>query len=86
MSKIPSGISTYNLLHYAQSIRNARFEKYDWGTQENIRRYGQPEAPEYQLAKIRSTDIALIWSWNDFLADPDDVQQLVSSLTGKSNL
>ena len=36
----PSGTGYRNLLHYGQIINSERFQRYDFGTQENLKRYG----------------------------------------------
>ncbi len=49
----PGGTSMLNLLHWSQALRNGqRLCMLDFGAAENRVRYGQPTAPEYDLARI----------------------------------
>lgn len=48
-SHAPAGASVRNQLHFAQIIRGGYFRKYDFGSMENIRRYGQMIPPLYRF-------------------------------------
>ena len=53
----PSGTSMKAMLHYKQLIFDQnkhfpKFVKYDYGKAENLKKYGQPTAPEYDLSLI----------------------------------
>jgi len=87
LSHVPAGTSIFDFGHFAQLWKVARdgqpkFVKYDYGTAGNMRRYGVPKPPEYQLHKIADgpTKLALYSGSIDTLADPRDVEWLVSSL------
>jgi len=54
--------------------------KFDFGEQENRRRYNSIESPIYDLSAINSTNIALIYTGNDWLNDMKDVYLLKKSL------
>lgn len=75
----PAGASTQTVLHYAQLVNSGRFCKYDYGSKENIKRYGQSKPPEYDLSKVK-TPVTLMWGQNDWLADPRDVKYLAKKL------
>ena len=47
-----------------------KFVHFDWGTEENIARYGQATPPEYDLGYV-TCPVSLFWSDNDLLADPE---------------
>lgn len=75
----PAGTSTQNIAHYVQLLSAKRMQHYDYGATENRRRYGQTMPPEYNVSKI-TTPVALFWSDNDILADPEDVKLLSQKL------
>ena len=79
VSETPAGTSNPNLDHWAQGVRRNKFQAYDWGTDENQIRYGQRNPPEYDLSKF-VLPVALFYGDNDYLADPEDVQQLIEQL------
>ena len=62
------------MIHYAQSIQNKNFQKFDYGKL-NPSEYNQTVAPEYDVTKVQ-VPVALYWAKNDWLADPDDVNFL----------
>lgn len=66
----PAGTSTKTVVHYAQEIHEGgNFQSFDYGSAENMNRYGQVEPPLYNLDNI-SAPIALIYANNDWLAGP----------------
>ena len=66
----PAGTSTKTVVHYAQEIHEGgNFQSFDYGTAENIKRYGQNTPPQYDLEQI-STPTALFYANNDWLAGP----------------
>ncbi len=72
----PGGTSTRTVVHFAQEVNSGRFCKYDFGSASGNRRaYGQPHPPDYRLARV-TVPVALMWSDNDWLADPRDVEAL----------
>ena len=81
VSKAPAGSSKQNILHYVQMIHSKKFQMFDYGSQENVVRYGMSEPPAYNVSLITHPKISLLWGGNDALADPRDVQHLKDSLT-----
>ncbi|KAJ6636984.1 Gastric triacylglycerol lipase, partial [Pseudolycoriella hygida] len=76
----PAGTSTKTVVHYAQEIHEkGNFQYFDYGTKENLVRYGQEHPPQYHLQNI-STPIALFYAQNDWLAGPEDVSLLFDKL------
>ena len=55
----PSGSSLKCFIHYAQSITTKTFREYDYGKDENIKRYGQNPPPDIPLYNIKNMKIAL---------------------------
>uniref|UniRef100_T1JB84 Partial AB-hydrolase lipase domain-containing protein n=1 Tax=Strigamia maritima TaxID=126957 RepID=T1JB84_STRMM len=76
----PAGTSVQTLVHYAQLVSNGnRFQKFDYGSRLNRQKYGQSTVPEYNLKNI-TTQVALFYSSNDYLATIKDVDWLTSRL------
>ena len=71
----PAGAGWKNLVHYGQIIEAGRFQRYDYGADENMKRYGSETPPEYDLSKIK-VKTALFTGDVDTLADPEDVEWL----------
>lgn len=63
----PAGASTHTLIHFAQGVNSHKFRPFDYGKKENLKIYGVPEPPPYDLSKV-SAPVALYWSDNDWLA------------------
>jgi lysosomal acid lipase/cholesteryl ester hydrolase len=75
----PAGTSTKTMVHYAQEISNGKFQKYDYGKERNMKKYGQDYPPIYNVTGIK-TPIALFYTTNDWLAGPSDVSLLFDDL------
>lgn len=80
LTHTPSGTSVQNLAHWGQQVLNHRFSHFDYGVLENRAHYGQAEAPDYNLGRIRSKSLVFFTSENDWLAQPKDVAKLMSKL------
>ncbi|XP_049833854.1 lipase 3-like isoform X3 [Schistocerca gregaria] len=76
------GTSTTALAHYAQNIKTGKFQAYDWGREENLRRYGREVPPEYRLQNV-STPIAVFVGKNDRFVSYQDALTL-SRVTSKN--
>ncbi|KZV57689.1 hypothetical protein F511_03149 [Dorcoceras hygrometricum] len=78
----PQSTSTKNLVHLSQTVRDAKLSKYDYGSSRlNIRHYGSPDPPVYDLSKIPG-DIPILLSYGgqDALSDVKDVEDLLDTL------
>lgn len=85
LSNLPVGSSAFNSAHIIQIGRFQKPRKFDHGAAENMVRYGPEFAthpPEYPLANINSTNIALIYTSNDWLNAIKDVELLKKTLKG----
>lgn len=71
----PAGQSAWTLTHYAQIIKNGKFQPCNYGRSTNIDRYGQDTPREYNLTEV-TVPVALFWAENDYLAAPLDVELL----------
>ena len=66
----PGGTSTRTVWHYAQEINSGKFCKFDYDSMlGNWLAYKSFSPPEYDLKKV-DVPVALMWSDNDWLADP----------------
>ena len=80
LDNLPAGSSTRPFVHYAQlHLLENTFQKFDFGTKENVVRYGSENPPVYDLSKI-TAPIALFVGDKDDLACPADVDYLVTQL------
>lgn len=83
-SHFPSGTSLKNLIHFAQLIRNKRFAKFDYGYDENVRRYGLGEAPLFDLSKVIGDKVHLVVGDKDRLATVEDNKKLAKVINAKA--
>ncbi|KAK8754079.1 hypothetical protein OTU49_010156 [Cherax quadricarinatus] len=79
LSHNPAGTSVRTVAHYAQQYNDGKFEHYDFGKEENMRRYHQTTPPLYYPTRIK-VPVVLMSGKNDFLADPKDVSNLAAHL------
>nr|AJP06315.1 LIP1 [Pinus tabuliformis] len=73
--------STKNLVHLAQLYRADKFQKYDYGAAENNQRYNSIYPPAYDLSKVPTQNLLLVYGGLDPLADLVDVQRLKNELS-----
>ncbi|XP_026279847.1 lipase 3-like isoform X2 [Frankliniella occidentalis] len=78
ISRTPAGTSYKNIGHYGQSHVQG-FQQYDYGTAENLARYGQERPPRYNVSNI-VVPSRLYYGMNDLLAVPRDVEPLCAAL------
>jgi hypothetical protein len=52
MAHFPSGSSLKSVKHYKQLMIKKQFEHFDYGTEENMRRYGQPTPPLIPIENV----------------------------------
>ncbi|KAI8434033.1 hypothetical protein MSG28_012183 [Choristoneura fumiferana] len=74
-SHFPAVFSRKDLIHHNQLILNKRFMNYDYGPEENMKRYGFVVPPEYDLRKV-TAKIAMFFGNSDNLSRPRDVEYL----------
>jgi lysosomal acid lipase/cholesteryl ester hydrolase len=75
----PAGTSTKNLKHYLQLLKTGVFKDFDYGHDENRLHYEQLTPPVFEVSRIggyESPQIAIINSFDDFMATPGDVNLL----------
>ncbi|XP_065297598.1 lipase member K-like [Dermacentor albipictus] len=79
MAHYPSGSSQKNMEQFFQIRRAKQFRKYSYGAWGNLKRYGQPAPPTYDLSNVR-VPVAMFSSLADYLAPPEDVAALRANL------
>jgi hypothetical protein len=75
----PAGTSVKNMAHWAQMVRQNRFQKYDYGIIGNVLHYGSAFPPQYDLSKVQ-VPVVLFSGDKDTLSDPKDVDRIVKAL------
>ena len=81
---IPCGTSLKNMMQYSQMINTGRFQKYDYGKRENIKRYNAPIPPEYNVTRVNIPTV-LVSGSVDGLAVPKDVEWTMKQLPNLVN-
>jgi lysosomal acid lipase/cholesteryl ester hydrolase len=85
-SHYPSGTSLKSLLHFKQIMEAKTFQHYDYGSDENLKRYGMTTPKIYDLSKIRGIPIILCGGLKDKLTHIKDVQWLRNELLKTNSL
>ena len=85
MGHFPSGTSLKALIHYAQIFRRGEFVNFDYGYDENFRRYGQPTAPVYELNKIQNIPVCMLYGDDDTLSNEKD-NRFLKEILEKNNV
>jgi pimeloyl-ACP methyl ester carboxylesterase len=81
----PAGTSYQNMDYWYQLTQNTQFQMYDYGTNGNLQHYNQSTPPVMNLGNI-DIPVHLFTGYYDELADPTDVETLISQLTGSPNV
>lgn len=68
---------------FLQLFAQRRCGMYDYGSQENMRIYNQPNPPAYDLSRIYSDRLIFVRGLSDFLSTPDDQVTLLRQLGTK---
>ena len=76
LAHYPSGISVKSLTHFKQIINAKAFQHFDYGEEENMRRYYSPTHRIYDLSKICDIPIILTGGLNDKLTHIEDIRWL----------
>lgn len=77
-------ISSHEAVQLAQDAEKGKMHHYDYmDATRNLRAYGTPEAPIYNVSRITSKSISLWHGREDALATPTDVNILISDFRGK---
>eukprot|EP00345_Euplotes_harpa_P001757 CAMPEP_0168331882 /NCGR_PEP_ID=MMETSP0213-20121227/8607_1 /TAXON_ID=151035 /ORGANISM="Euplotes harpa, Strain FSP1.4" /LENGTH=416 /DNA_ID=CAMNT_0008335761 /DNA_START=16 /DNA_END=1263 /DNA_ORIENTATION=- len=68
----PAGSSLKCFDHFRQILLAKQFQRYDYGEEMNMKKYGQKTPPAIDISKVRGTKIVQIAGSLDLLADPTD--------------
>jgi len=80
LSALFGGTSLNTLLQLIQNYnKDIVFNAFDYGPEENIRRYGTETSKTYDLKKV-TTPVHIFWGENDLLANSKDVERIANSL------
>lgn len=79
-SHVPAGCTYRCVMHFAQLMHDESFVRYNFGTEENLKRYNQSTPPEYPLHRIPQIPIAILAGTADILTEVSDVQWLIEKL------
>lgn len=83
----PSGTSFQSINHFKQLLMTGEFKKYDFeNDEENLKAYGQPSPPHYNINNISGFKIILICGTQDLLASPTDYTWLAQELSKRNNV
>ena len=80
------GVSIKTARHFIQIFLHKRLGMYDYGTDGNLRQYGQPTPPRYDLSKIKFPFLIIFRGGKDLVSDPVDQEQLIRELGVKPYL
>ncbi|XP_076684092.1 lipase 3-like [Andrena cerasifolii] len=75
----PAGASTRQFVHYAQLINSGKFQQYNHGLIDNLKKYGTISPPDYKLQNIE-IPIYLHYSSNDEFVHTLDLRTLYRNL------
>lgn len=74
-----NGVSSKEAAHFGQLILSGNFQRYNEGRIGNIKRYGTPKTPQYNVSLVTSP-VVLFSAENDWISTLKDVQMLGSRL------
>jgi pimeloyl-ACP methyl ester carboxylesterase len=84
----PGGTGMLNMMHWIQLMRSGNFQRFDFGEEENMRVYGQPTAPLYDLEfmkeNLKDLDMLLVRGGSDGLVSQPDFDNLLDVLKDKT--
>ncbi|KAM7072815.1 gastric triacylglycerol lipase-like [Molossus nigricans] len=80
LSHNPEKTSVQNMLHWSQIVKTEKLQAFDWGNRkENRKHYHWPTPPRYYWNQM-NVPIAVWYGGHDWVADPRDVEILLSNL------
>ncbi|RZB77476.1 Abhydro lipase domain containing protein, partial [Asbolus verrucosus] len=80
----PSNAGMKQYVHYGQQIKHGGFSQFDFGAEENMKKYGTETPPPYDFSKI-SAPVAVYYAVNDGVVPYEDVQTIISQLPNVAN-
>ena len=80
LSRSPQAASWKELNHFAQEAISGKFERFDYGPDENLVHYGQKTPPEIDITAIHRVPVAMFVGKQDPWADLTDVSWAYHSI------
>ncbi|XP_060530809.1 lipase 3-like [Cylas formicarius] len=81
-TQIPSTTSQRPFLHFLQLMKSEEFLYYDFGREENLKRYGRSKPPVYKLEDIR-IPTAYVYSEHDTFCDAKGARKIIERTSSK---
>ncbi|XP_034240195.1 lipase 3-like [Thrips palmi] len=75
----PAGASVGQVAHYYQNYEQGIFHQYDYGSEQNIKKYGSSRPPVYNMSRV-TAPVAIWYGLNDRLVYHEDVVALSKQL------
>jgi len=85
LGHFPAGTSFMCVNHYRQLYLARRFQKYDFGAEQNLIKYGQETPPEISIRNFSDFPIAMFCGATDKLASTHDYMWLRDELAANNN-
>jgi len=79
-SHMPSSTAIKNIVHFDQLFHVNIFQKYDYGSVQNLVKYGTATVPQYDLTKITLQPLYVIYGLNEWFVPLDGVNMLKNDL------
>lgn len=79
IGEYPAGTSTKMIFHFVQLAISEQFQMYDYGVDENVKKYGTKTPLKYNISKI-TAPVALYYGGSDGLSTRTDVDVLIPQL------
>ena len=81
----PGGTSVRNVNHWVQHLEYKKFNQFDFGKEENLKKYGTADPPEYDLSKFKNYTVPSLFftSNSDPYAKSEDVEHLFQYFKNK---
>jgi len=79
ISHTPAGASWKQIIQYGQEVTSGGFNMYDFGEEENMQIYGQPEPLPWYVEEVK-VPVSTYWGANDWLAAEADYTRMLDQL------
>ena len=78
----PGGTSSKNMVHFGQITKSRPPRRFDFGTKDNVVKYGQQDPPAFDLARLSRSGIPinLFYGSKDGFTNQQDIDYLLSKL------
>ncbi|XP_047002450.1 lipase 1-like isoform X1 [Schistocerca americana] len=79
IAHLVAGASVYSTIHFRQLIKSGQFRMYDYGEEDNMKQYGQPEPPLFDLSQI-TAPISIHYGHKDTTVTREEAERLFGVL------